>query len=225
MDIKQRIKRSFKLRFALLYPFGILVIIYANSSDISIKYGLGIIILGLLLRSWANGYAIKSEKLTTSGPYAFVRHPLYLGTMLLFCGFVVMLNIYYIGAVFFVGMLAVYLRTIRKEEQLLESNFKQAFLDYKKSVPAIFPSFRPYPTGEKWPFSFKRLIKSQEYKLFIWMIVLVIAFHLKDELLVEKEKIDARMIWLIIISFFLGMIDLFGEFMKWLLRRKNRPGK
>jgi len=225
MDIKQRIKRSFKLRFALLYPFGVLVIIYANSSDISIKYGLGIIILGLLLRSWANGYAIKSEKLTTSGPYAFVRHPLYLGTMLLFCGFVVMLNIYYIGAVFFVGMLAVYLRTIRKEEQLLESNFKQAFLDYKKSVPAIFPSFRPYPKGEKWPFSFKRLIKSQEYKLFIWMIVLVIAFHLKDELLVEKEKIDARIIWLIIISFFLGMIDLFGEFIKWLVRRKNKADK
>lgn len=222
MDLKQRIKRSFKLRFALLYPFGVFVILYAQSTDASIRYGLWMIVLGLLIRSWANCYAIKSEKLTTSGPYAFVRHPLYLGTMLLFCGFVIMLNMYYLGALFFIGMLIVYRRTIRKEERLLEDNFKEEFRDYKKNVPAMLPlSLRPYPKGEKWPFSVERWVRSQEYKLLIWMVVLVITFHLKDELLVEKESLDARIVILITVSFLLGLIDFLGEFIKWLLKKRK----
>ncbi len=223
MDLRQRIKRSFKLRFALLYPFGVFLMLYARSSDVSIRYGLWMIVLGLLIRSWANCYAVKSEKLTTSGPYAFVRHPLYLGTMLLFCGFVIMLNMYYLGAVFFIGMIIVYRRTIMKEEQLLEANFKDDFIDYRKNVPAMMPlSLRPYPKGEKWPFSIGRWIRSQEYKLLIWMIVLAIVFHLKDELLVEKEKPDTRIILLITVGFLLGLTDLLGEFIKWLIRKKKK---
>ncbi len=215
MSIQDRWKRWLKLRFAILYPFGIYVILFANSDDQSLRTGIWFILTGLFLRVWANGYAIKSEKVTTSGPYAFVRHPLYLGTMLLALGFIIMLKLYFIGALFFLVMSVVYYRTIKKEEQIMEHKFKDQYINYKNKVPAIAPTIFPYREGEKWPFSFRRLIKSQEYKLFIWMIILVIAFHLKEELWLHHEKIDAKMAVLMIIAFLLGMIDISGEWLQW----------
>jgi protein-S-isoprenylcysteine O-methyltransferase Ste14 len=215
MNIKNRFKRWFRLRFAILYPFGIFLVLYANSDDRSIMAGIWFILLGLFLRIWANGYAIKLEKLTISGPYAFVRHPLYLGTMLLMLGFIIMLRIYYLGILFFLITIAVYYRTIIKEERMLEERFKQQYANYKSKIPAILPTIFPYREGEKWPFSFRRLIKSQEYKLFIWAIVSVIAFHLKGEFLIEHEKIDTKIIILIVVSFLLVVIDLIGELKKW----------
>ncbi|MBU2540877.1 MAG: isoprenylcysteine carboxylmethyltransferase family protein [Candidatus Omnitrophica bacterium] len=215
MSFKNRFKRWFKLRFAIIYPFGIFVVLSSYPDDKSIMNGIWFILIGLFLRSWANGYAIKLEKLTTSGPYAFVRHPLYLGTILLVLGFIIMLKIYYLGTLFFLIIIGVYYRTIKKEEQMLEQKFKHRYIDYKNKIPAIVPAVSPYREGEKWSFSLKRLIKSQEYKLFLWMIILVIAFHLKEEFLVEHEKIDTKIIVLIVTAFFLGIIDFIGEIIRW----------
>lgn len=215
MNIQHRLKRWFKLRFVILYPFGFFLIFFTNSDDRSIRACLWFVLTGLFVRSWANGYAIKSEKLTTSGPYAFVRHPLYLGSMFLAVGFIVMLKIYYTGALFLVVMAVVYYRKIKEEERKLEQQFKSSYIDYKKKVPAIVPSVFPYRNGEKWPFSFRRWVKSQEYKLFLWMVIIVITFHLKDELMVEHEKINARIIELIIAILILGAIDITGELLKW----------
>ena len=215
MNIQNRFKRWFKLRFAILYPAGILIALFSNSTDDSTMAGIWFILAGLCLRAWANGYAIKSSKLTTCGPYAFVRHPLYLGTIILVIGFLIMLNLYYIGIFFLSMLIAVYYRKTQEEEALLERKFKDVYADYKKKIPAFLPSIRPYQAGEKWPFSFKRLIKSQEYKLFLWMLVLVIAFHLKDELMVEHEALNAKIIGLFIVAFLLGMVDLVGELLGW----------
>jgi len=215
MDIKERFRRWFKLRFAVMYPIAIFVVLFSNCDDRSIGVSIGFIIAGLFIRSWANGYAIKMDKLTTSGPYAFVRHPLYLGTMFIAAGFIVMLKIYYIGIFFIAIMAIVYYRTIKKEEAMLEAKFKNAYLEYKKKVPGMLPAVFPYREGEKWPFSFKRLIKSQEYKLFIWVIIIIIAFHLKDELMIEHELFDAKIVSLIIIAFMLGISDLIIEIVKW----------
>ena len=218
MNIKERLKRWSKLRFAILYPFGVFVVLFSHSDDRSIMASVWFIVAGLLLRLWANGYAIKMDKLTTSGPYALVRHPLYVGTMLIVIGFIIMLRIYYIGALFLIVMLLVYRRTVKKEESMLEAKFKEDYLGYKEKVRAFLPSFSAYREGEKWKFSFRRLIQSQEYKPFLWVIILMIAFHLKEEIMVERETIDAKICMLFIIAFILGMCDVVGEF----IRHKNR---
>jgi len=215
LNIKDRFRRWSKLRFALMYPLTIFVILFSNSDDKSIMQGVWFIIVGLLLRVWANGYAVKLDKLTTSGPYGYIRHPLYLGTMFLVIGFVIMLKIYYIGALFFILMAIVYYRTIKKEEVMLEEKFKDAFLGYKKKVPAVFPKIIHYREGEKWSFSFKRLIKSQEYKTFLWVIIVMIIFHLKDEIMIEHETIDVKILILFIIAFILGMLDFIGEVIRY----------
>src|ERR1700742_2378122 len=92
MTIAHRIQRSFKPRFAVIYPFGFFVMIFCSLTDASLRAGVGWIIAGLLIRLWSNGYAIKNDKLTTSGPYAFVRNPLYVGTFLIAFGFVMALR-------------------------------------------------------------------------------------------------------------------------------------
>lgn len=223
MNVEKRLRRLFKFRFAILYPLGVFAVLFAIPDDNSIRVSIGFIVSGLLIRIWANGYAIKTEKLTTCGPYAFVRHPLYLGTMLLAVGFIIMLKIYSIGAVFIIPMAIVYYHTIKKEEAMLETKFKEEYLTYKKKVPPIFPKVFPYHEGGKWSFSLRRLMQSQEYKLFFWVIILAILFHLKAECIVEHETMDAKMWGAVLVAFILGITDLVGEFVKWKSRlNKNR---
>ncbi|MFA5339913.1 MAG: isoprenylcysteine carboxylmethyltransferase family protein [Candidatus Omnitrophota bacterium] len=220
MDIRERLKRWFKLRFAVLYPFAVVFIIFANCDDRSLRYGIWFIAAGELIRMWANGYAIKTEKLTTSGPYAFVRHPLYLGTLLLVTGFVIFLRVYYVGAALLAVMAIVYTGTIKEEEELLGRKFKE-YAAYKKRVPALFPTPFPYREGEKWGFSLERFFRSQEYKPVLWIAIIIIAFYLKAKFLVENEPVDAGKIRLMVIVVLLVMADISGEIVKWFNRRKR----
>jgi len=205
------LKRWFKVRFAILYPFGIFIALFSHLTTRSLHAGIGFLVAGLLLRLWANGYAIKLDRLTTSGPYAFLRHPLYLGTFLVAAGLAIMLMPAYLVIPFMLVIIAVYCRTIKKEEEMLEARYKQAFLEYKRNVPALFPRLSPYRGGEKWPFNFKRLIGNKEYKLFFWVIIIVIAFYWKSKVLVEHEPMNARLWGLLALALMMGLTDLSGE--------------
>jgi protein-S-isoprenylcysteine O-methyltransferase Ste14 len=221
--MRERLRRWFKLRFFITYPFGLFVLFYpaASPTAYSFKAGIAFIIAGLLIRIWANGYAIKTEKLTVSGPYSLLRHPLYLGTMLIAAGFMVMLRTHYLGLFFIVIMAVVYYRTIKNEERALTERYPEAYLNYKNKVPAILPTIFPYKAGEKWQFSFARVIENHEYKLFIWIINIVIIFRLKGYFIVEREPLDIKK-WLLIVLFFaLGAIDIAGEVVKTRRKRAN----
>lgn len=216
---EKRFKRWFKLRFAILYPLGLWMVLSGYSTDASIRQSLWLILIGMGIRTWANGYAIKLEKLTTCGPYSYVRHPLYLGTFCILIGFLVMLRINWVilPLILFVVIGLIYSSTIKKEEKMLEDKFGQTYLQYKERVPFLIPWKKPYRDGEKWPWSFTRYIKSQEYKLFIWLIILTIGFYFKEEFLIEKEGVEVKQIYLMIFAGLLATIDLIGE-----LFRKRR---
>jgi protein-S-isoprenylcysteine O-methyltransferase Ste14 len=211
MNIKSRLQRWLKLRFAIVYPLAIAMIIFAYPTPASIKRGIGFIIAGLLLRLWANCYAIKMEKLTTCGPYAYVRHPLYLGTMLLSIGIILYLNLKWWGLLFFAVIAVVYGRTVKIEEKMLEDKFKERYRAYKNKVPAFLPTVFAYRQGEKWKASFATLLRSQEYKLLFWTIILLIYFYLKARLLVQKEPLTAADIALIAAATALMSLDILGE--------------
>ena len=61
----------------------------ARPTSVSLITGLPISVLGLLLRGWAAGHLAKNERLAMTGPYAYVRNPLYLGTLLVAAGLVI----------------------------------------------------------------------------------------------------------------------------------------
>ncbi len=209
-----RFKRLFRLRFAVLYPLAAYLVLFTTPDDRSTRLGVVFMIAGLLMRLWSNGYAIKLEKLTTSGPYAFLRNPLYLGTGLIILGVAVMLKIILVGVIFFGILAAVYTRTIRNEEKMLTDKFGAAYLDYRSKVPAMWPTFHPYAGGEKWPFSWARLWQSREHKLMLWVTIIVIGFHLKEEFMIEGERADAKIIGMIIVACVLGLLDILGEYIR-----------
>lgn len=209
-----RIKRLCRLRFAVLYPLGIYLVFFTAPDDMSLRAGGSFLLAGLLMRLWSNGYAIKLGRLTTSGPYAFVRNPLYLGTALILLGVFLMLKVILLGVIFFGVMAAVYTRTIRNEEKMLADKFGAAYLDYRARVPAMWPALRPYATGEKWPFSLERLWFSREHKVVLWVTIGVIAFYLKKEFLVGHVVFGMKNAGLIILMFVLVLLDVCGEYIR-----------
>jgi len=220
MNINQRLERSFKPRFAVIYPFALFFILFCYPDEVSIRAGIGFIIAGLLIRLWSNGYAIKNDKLTTSGPYAFVRNPLYLGTFLLAIGFVIVLKSanplieWIAGGLFLIALSTIYFFTIREEQGMLLARYKQAYSDYCKHVPAMIPCLIPYSKGEKWPFNLQRLINSKEHKTVFWIYILLVLFHLKTRLLIEHKNLTDKSWILIIIAVTLIILDAAYEINK-----------
>ena len=220
MNFTHRLQRSFKPRFAVIYPFGIFVMLFCYLDEASIRAGIGFIIAGILIRLWSNGFAIKNDKLTTSGPYAFVRNPLYLGTFLIAIGFVIVLKsepplLEWIGGgIFLLALSYMYNRTIQAEQGMLMTKYKNAYQDYCKHVPAMVPCLVPYSKGEKWPFNMQRLINSKEHKPVFWIFILLVVFHIKTRVLIEHKDLSNNSWNLVTIALFLIILDAAYEFNK-----------
>jgi len=108
-------------------------------------WGVPFILLGESLRTWSAGHLVKDETLTVGGPYAFVRNPLYLGSLLNTVGFLVVLGDWMLAAVFVVVALAIYLPTVKQEEDYLRRMHGEAFDEYRRRVPLLVPRLRPAP--------------------------------------------------------------------------------
>jgi protein-S-isoprenylcysteine O-methyltransferase Ste14 len=104
----------------------------------SLAAGLPVAAIGLALRAWAAGHLEKNSQLAESGPYRFVRNPLYVGTLLVAAGLAVASRRWLLGAVFAVVFLFVYLPVIQLEEQHLRGLFPE-YGDYASRVPALLP--------------------------------------------------------------------------------------
>ena len=210
-----RIQRLARLRFAVLYPLAVYLLFFAvpGSRRWTLAGG-AIMAAGMFMRLWSNGYAIKLDKLTTSGPYALVRNPLYLGTGLILLGLLVMLKAFWVGIIAFAAITAAYTRTIRNEEKMLTDKFGAAYLAYRAKVPAMWPTLCLYAAGEKWPFSMDRLWHSREHKVVLWGGIIVIGFHIKKALMISGGHMDAKIAVLAAVACVLGLLDAAGEYIR-----------
>ena len=134
-------------------------------------WGVPFILLGESLRTWSAGHLVKDETLTVGGPYAFVRNPLYLGSLLNTVGFLVVLGDWMLAAVFVVVALAIYLPTVKQEEDYLRRMHGEAFDEYRRRVPGIVPRLRAAQfevegIGES-SFAWARVISNVEHKTWV----------------------------------------------------------
>jgi hypothetical protein len=97
-----------------------------------------LVLPGLWLRAYASGYVRKDAELTTTGPYAYTRNPLYLGSMLIAFGFAAASARWEILASLAVLFAAIYIPTILNEEAYLRANFA-GFDEYARRVPRLLP--------------------------------------------------------------------------------------
>lgn len=161
-DFVQRLRVPFG--FVLLIGFGWL----SHPSPKSMLIGLPIATLGLLLRGWAGGHLAKNENLATSGPYAYVRNPLYLGTLTVAAGLVIASQNIVLSVVFAVAFLFIYLPAVELEEQHLRKIFTD-YADYARAVGRFFPLSR-YRRDPR-PFSWGLYRRNEEFKAALGFLV------------------------------------------------------
>lgn len=131
-----------RARVPLGFVVAAIFLIFAAPSWRSLLWSLLLVIPGLWLRGYAAGYVKKNAELTRTGPYAYTRNPLYLGSILIAFGFAIAAARWWL-AVLLVGMfLLIYVPTILSEEQFLRGAFAD-FDEYARRVPRLFP--RPTP--------------------------------------------------------------------------------
>jgi len=132
--------------------------------------GVGIAILGLLLRGYAAGHLRKHEQLAISGPYAFTRNPLYLGSVFLAAGFSVASHSW-ISTLLLAAYLAIfYPVVIRREQAELKTLYGAAFVEYASQVPAFWPRLSP-AMASKERFSWPLYRQNREYEAAIGLAV------------------------------------------------------
>ena len=128
----------------------------------SMAIGLPIALVGLALRAWACGHLRKSEALDVSGPYAFTRNPLYLGTFIITIGFGLASGVWGLFAVSMVLILSIYLPVINVEAEVLEARLGEEYSEYARNVPALFPRLRPWKKSHR-EFDFRLYLKNGEH--------------------------------------------------------------
>ena len=114
----------------------------ARPSVPALALGLPVVLAGLSLRAWAAGHLRKNQQLATSGPYAYVRNPLYIGSLLAALG----LGICSADATLLLAILAVFaiwfLPVVGEEEGHIR-NILPGYSEYEARVPRFLPAFRP----------------------------------------------------------------------------------
>ncbi len=149
----------------LRVPCGFVLLIafawFSKPSVESVGIGLPVALVGLLLRAWATGHLAKNKNLATSGPYAYIRNPLYVGTLIVGVGIVIACRDRILAAIFAVVFLLVYLPVIELEEQHLRKIFPD-YGAYAEKVHRLLPlSHWPAQTGQ---FAWSLYKKNEEYK-------------------------------------------------------------
>lgn len=110
----------------------------AHPTRNSIFASLPVILAGLAVRAWAAGHLEKNLTLADSGPYAYTRNPLYLGSFLVALGFSVAGSSAILAAIFVVAFLGIYLPVMEREEEHLLGIFP-AYRNYAARVPLLWP--------------------------------------------------------------------------------------
>jgi protein-S-isoprenylcysteine O-methyltransferase Ste14 len=103
----------------------------------------GLIIIGSLVRLWASGHVKKNKQLATDGPYALVRHPLYVGNILLLSGFAAAAEIWWPAPLVLALLLFYYPPAIQYEDRKLSRIFKEEWAAWRSKTKALLPSWPP----------------------------------------------------------------------------------
>lgn len=147
MERWQRVARRIRVPLGFLAAALYVFELWRREPDAkAIAWSVVLVVAGLWLRGYASGYVKKNQELTTSGPYAYTRNPLYLGSMLIAAGFTLALMSWAVALVLAVGFAIIYIPVIASEERFLGATFP-GFNEYCRRVPRLIPRFTPARTS------------------------------------------------------------------------------
>jgi len=147
--------RKVTLRTIPVYLLTAALIFYARPTFYSFAEGLVLVLAGEGIRVWAAGHIQKNQELTTSGPYAYLKNPLYFGTFWIMLGFCLISRTFFlmtVGLCIFLLYYAPYKK--RREGKRLLKEFGSRWEEYDREVPDYLPRVTPYPRrgARRWSF-------------------------------------------------------------------------
>jgi protein-S-isoprenylcysteine O-methyltransferase Ste14 len=168
-----------RIRVPLSFAFAIVYFWLARPTGESLLVGCLVASPGLLIRALASGHVQKNEQLATSGPYAYTRNPLYLGSLVLAMGFAVAARSLLIAALMILMFFAIYIPVILGEESFLRERFPE-FTEYSRTVPRLFPRlFRASTMKTPGAFSWELYLQHREYNASIGFLAMIAALIAK----------------------------------------------
>jgi protein-S-isoprenylcysteine O-methyltransferase Ste14 len=169
-----------RIRVPLGFAFAALYLWLARPTPVFMALSLILVIPGIWLRAYASGYVKKNTELTMTGPYAFTRNPLYLGSMLIAFGFALASRSIWIALALAVLFAVIYIPVIRSEEAFLRSKF-DGFDAYAARVPRLLPRLVPASVDkdERGSFSAHLYRKHREYNALMGAAAIYAALALR----------------------------------------------
>jgi protein-S-isoprenylcysteine O-methyltransferase Ste14 len=183
----------FKLRGYVPVPFFIAVVLLANpQKDLAIFGGI-LVVFGEILRLAGVSYIgactrtreIVAEEFITNGPFAYLRHPMYLGNMFIYVGASIVGGGWLPYMLYLVILLfsVLFAFQITYEESQLTKLFGEEYIMYKELVPRIFPRLTSYPEKSKKKPNVMEAIKSEKstfLALFGYFFLILFSWYIKS---------------------------------------------
>jgi len=164
-------------RVRLGYPLAGAVLYFSRPTPLSVLLGAILGAFGLIVRAYAAGYLRKQEVLTTTGPYAHTRNPLYLGSAILVLA-ASLATRSWISAVILIFYFALFYSIVmRREEKELLARYGAAFEEYARAVPLFLPriSAANLPGESSGAFSIAQYRRNHEWQAALGFLLLLAA--------------------------------------------------
>ncbi len=216
----------------VLLPFGVMELAEHNhylgdSVNIELIYGIGCFLIslgGLVIRAIALGYAQPgssgrntreqiADNLNTKGIYSVVRHPLYLGNMIMLLGVLLFTKSFMFSVAGMLFYLIFYERIIAVEERFLTEKFGEVCRDWAVRTPALWPRFSQWESPAR-PFSLRSAIKGEFYGFTALITVIMVMDMLKNWF--TENRLGTNLVW-----FGLFVVSLIAFFVLRYLRKRT----
>lgn len=185
MDIRQVF---FKNRSYTPIPLVLFLLYFSKPFRPAIYFGLVFLLVGETIRIWAVRYAggrtrtkkVGATRLCSSGPFAYLRNPLYLGNMINFSGIVFIAggsNLWLVLLITLTFFIIQYSLIVSLEQETLNKKFGEEYLLYCKNVPALLARLTPWKGGAfQEPLNIKKVLKYEKSTLFNILLILILIY-------------------------------------------------
>ncbi len=171
-----------RLRVPLGFVLAPAFLIFARPSSSSIAIGAVVALVGLAVRAWASGHLRKMAELTTSGPYAYTRNPLYFGTFLIVIGASLAGGVWWLAAATAFAYLVVYVPVMLAEVDTMRALFPGSYDGYARTVPLFVPrltAWRGARDGAEARFDPSLYVRYREYRAPIGLLAFLAVLAVK----------------------------------------------